>query len=158
MAFFELFKTNILKYSDDEKLDIISGIVGDNLEDIPYDNCVFYNDKLNFIKFTPNVCAVVKEENELRLKKLYETKYPVQEKVTCPTQEKVICPICGDKKCPENTCPTCVKTTCAEPEQPSKLWKYTSVILTIIVIVMVLMMIFKSTGKEGNLKNLSKLN
>ena len=166
MTFLDLYKTQESKYSDDEKMAIISGIISDNLEDIPYDDCVFYNDKINFIKFTPNICQKAKEEKELNLKKKYETKCPVQEQVICPVQEQVKCPVqeqvicpvleqvkcpsCGDTKCPDRTCPSC--------SQPSNLWKYISALLIIIVIVMVLIMIFKSSSKHGNIKNLAKLN
>jgi hypothetical protein len=160
MTFFNLLQSHAVKYSDDEKMEILTGIITDNIEDIPYDDCVFYNDKINFIKFTPNVCANAKEEKDLRFKKLYETKCPEQEKVVCPVQEQVTCPACGEQKCPEHTCPTCVKEVCPESEEPSKMWQYTSVFLTIIVIVLVLIMIINSTGdgQEENLKNLSKLN
>lgn len=158
MTFLNLLQAQTAQYSNDEKMEILTGIITDNIEDIPYDNCVFYNDKLNFIKFTPNICAVVKEENILRLKKLYETKCPVQEKCIdrpCPPSIQVPCPV--GVKAP---CPTCVKEVCPESQQSTKLWQYTSILLTVIVIVMVLIMIFKScdNGKEGNLKNLSKLN
>ena len=146
------------KYSEEEKLQILSEIIGEHLEDIPYDECVFYNDKLNFIKFSPNICSVVKEEKELKLRKLYETKCPVQEEKACPVQEQIKCPECGEQKCPEHICPTCVKEECSKPEEPSNIWKYTSVLLTIIVIILVFVMIFKSTGTKPNVKNLSKLN
>lgn len=162
------------KYSPEESAEIMSDLVSEHLDDIPNDECVFYNDKLNFIKFTPNICAIAQEEKESKLKKLYETKSsvqeervcpvqeervcPVQEERLCPVQEKVTCPACGDQKCPEHTCPTCVKETCPEQEQPSSIWKYTSVLLIIILIIIVFVMIFKSSGSKSNVKNLSKLN
>ncbi len=170
------FALNLVKtkYSQDESLDIISDLINEHLDDIPNDKCVFYNDKLNFIKFTPNICAIASEEQESRLKKLYEGKCPVQEERVCPVQEERACPVqetpkcpvqeqvscpkCGEQKCPEHVCPTCVKPTCPESEQPSSIWKYTSVLLVIILIIMVFVMIFKSSGTKSNVKNLAKLN
>jgi len=154
MTFLKLFQTQSAQYSDDEKMEILSGIITDNLEDIPYDDCVFYNDKINFIKFAPNICAIAKEEKNLRLKKQYETKCIVEER-PCPLSVQAPCP-----SSVEASCPPSVPASCPESQHSTKLWQYTSILLTVIVIVMVLIMIFKSTGNEneGNLKNLSKLN
>jgi hypothetical protein len=155
MTFYNLLQTQSSTYSDDEKIQILTGLITDNLEDIPYDDCVFYNEKINFIKFTPNVCALAKDEKEIRLKKLYETKCPVQEQIKCPVQEQMKCPEQEQMKCPVQEQMKCSEQ---ESEQSSNLWKYSSILLTIIVIVMVLIMFFKSPGKEENLKNLAKLN
>ncbi len=133
--------TNLLKqnYSSDEKTEILAGLFSENLEDIPYDECVFYNDKLNFIKFTPNICAKAKEEKEIKLKQMYQTEKK------CPVPEKLDCSKSQEQKCPEQ-------------EQPvSNLWKYTSVILIITVIVLVTIMLFKNSGLSSNIKNLAKL-
>ena len=48
-------------------LNITSGDIHseeNSINDIPYDECIFYNDNLNFVKFTPNMCAKAKEEKE----------------------------------------------------------------------------------------------
>jgi len=162
------FALNIAKtqYSKDEMVNVLSDLINEHIDDIPSDKCVFYNDKLNFIKFTPNICAVASEEQESRLRKLYEGKCPVQEERICPVQEERICPVqeqvscpnCGEQKCPEQVCPTCVNETCPESEKPSSIWKYTSVLLVIILIIMVFVMIFKSSKTKSNVKNLAKLN
>ena len=120
MTFFNLLQTNTKKYSNSEKMEFLTGIITDNLEDIPYDDCIFYNDKINFIKFTPNVCTIAKEEKEMRLKKLYETTCPVQEQVTCPVQEQVTCPVQEQVTCPvqeQVTCPVQEQVTCPVQEQ-----------------------------------------
>ncbi len=128
----------------EEYLHVLDKFILESINDIPYDECVFYSDNLNFVKFTPNMCARAKEE-----KKQLTTKCPVVEQ-KCPVVEQ---------KCPvvEQKCEPCEKTTCQETEEPSSLWKYTSVLLTMLVIILVFMLVFGSTSPKPNIKNLAKI-
>ncbi len=142
----------------EEYLHVLDKFILESINDIPYDECVFYSDNLNFVKFTPNMCARAKEE-----KKQLTTKCPVVEQ-KCPVVEQK-CPVVEQKcpvveqKCPvvEQKCEPCEKTTCQETEEPSSLWKYTSVLLTMLVIILVFMLVFGSTSPKPNIKNLAKI-
>jgi len=116
------FALNLIKtqYKPEESLEILSDLVNEHLDDIPSDECVFYNDKLNFIKFTPNICQKIKEEKELNLKKIYGTACPVQEEKACPVQEEKACPVQEEKACPvqeEKACPVQEEKVCPVQEQ-----------------------------------------
>ena len=139
------------KYTEDEKMNIIFGIITDNMEDIPYDECLFYNTKLNFIKYNPNICTKAKEEKEIRLKNLYQTKCPIQEvSAKCPIQE-----VCA--KCPiQEVCDKC--PVCPTPEASSNIWKYTSAVLLIVVVILIIMFLLRKCKTKSNLKKLTEIN
>jgi hypothetical protein len=137
IEFINIIQKNISKYSDDEKINLFVGILLENLEDIPYDECIFYNDKLNFLKFSPNICAQAKNDKIANLKKQYailpETIYKMQE---CPNKPEPV-PV--------------------HELESSNGWKYISSVLFIILVIMSLIIIFKSNNVQSDLSNLSKI-
>ena len=84
IQFINIIQKNLSKYSDEEKINLFVGILSENLEDIPYDECIFYNDKLNFLKFSPNICEQAKNNKIQNLKQQYGI-LPESEQIQCPT-------------------------------------------------------------------------
>lgn len=77
----ENFKTlgeNVI--SKDEEMQYAVTVVSELLVDFPSDSCTFYNEKLNFVSFTPNMCNVKHAEKK------------------CPECKREDCPVA---KCPE---------------------------------------------------------
>ena len=83
---FEAKKLGPNNFTQTDMINFTSQVIADFMADFPNDKCSFYNNKLNFIKFTPNICNV-KNINNVK-------------------QEA--CPKCSD--CKETICNCLVKT------------------------------------------------
>ncbi len=88
-------------FTEDDMINFTTQVVADFMTDFPSDKCSFYSDKMNFIKFTPNICNVKKDNKSIQeaCPKCQECK---ESKCHCP---EVKCP---DVKCPEMKCPAVV--------------------------------------------------
>ncbi len=143
---FKKLGNNII--SKEEQMQFMVTAISELFGDFPSDTCTFYNDKLDFIQFTPNLCA----SGANRVAQV-EQKCP-----ECPV-------IISETKCPEVTvsetkCPevTVSETSCPET---SSVWKYTSLVLILVLVVLVGYLIWsnRTNIKSGinGLANLSKL-
>ena len=170
---FNALGENILNKED--QIQYMAAVISDLLVDFPSDTCTFYNNKLDFIKFSPNICDVKRVIQEQKCPEQICPICPVQKCPVCPVQ---ICPeqkcplqICPEQKCPEQKCPTCpacpeqkcpeqkcpVCNACPEQTQDSSnTWKIISIILILCVIGFLIYILWSNTN-EPNLNNLAKL-
>ncbi len=88
-------------FTEDDMINFTTQVVADFMTDFPSDKCSFYSDKMNFIKFTPNICNV-KKDHKLNQEACPKCKECKETKCHCP---EVKCP---DVKCPEMKCPAVV--------------------------------------------------
>jgi hypothetical protein len=70
------------------------------LSDFPSDKCVFYNEKYNFVTFTPDICQT--KQSNTSSGKCSECTQVVQE---CPKQKECPKVLCPDVKCPQVVLP-----------------------------------------------------
>jgi hypothetical protein len=152
---FNALGENILNKED--QIQYMSTVISDLLVDFPSDTCTFYNNKLDFIKFSPNICDVKRI--------IQEQKCPEQICPICPVQKCPVCPvqICPEQKCPvcpacpEQKCPVCPEQKCpVQTQDSSNTWKIISIIL-ILLVVGCFIYILWSNINTSNL-NESKLN
>jgi hypothetical protein len=126
----ENFKTlgeNVI--SKDDEMQYIVTVISDLLVDIPSDSCTFYNDKLNFVSFTPNMCNVKREEKKCE---------------PCPEHKPQECPVL---KCPP------------EKPDTSKTWKIVSAIFIVLFVCLLIYMLVSNrhTIKNVSESAMSKL-
>ena len=98
---YEAKKLGPNNFTEDDMINFTTQVIADFMTDIPADKCTFYNNKLNFIKFTPNICngksdKSIKQEVCAKCPECKETK------CNCPEAK------CPEIKFPEIKCPPIV--------------------------------------------------
>jgi hypothetical protein len=160
---FNALGENILNKED--QIQYMSTVISDLLVDFPSDTCTFYNNKLDFIKFSPNICDVKRIIQEQKCPEQICPICPVQKCPVCPVQicpeqKCPVCPACPEQKCPvcpEQKCPVCPEQKCpVQTQDSSNTWKIISIIL-ILLVVGCFIYILWSNINTSNL-NESKLN
>jgi hypothetical protein len=159
--------------SQDEQMQYMAIVISELLAEFPSDTCTFYNDKLDFIKFTPNVCDVKRtDKSEHKCPQCPECSKVECPDIKCPpviipeikTQE-VKCPpvVIPEIKTQEVKCPPVVIPEMKCPNinlEPSSTWKYLSIVLVLVLIGFVIFMSFSNKNSNnsrlGNLAKLSK--
>ena len=94
-------------FTEEDMINFTTQVVADFMTDFPADKCSFYSDKLNFIKFTPNICNVKTGKVGIRQEACPKCAECKETKCNCPQVKcpEVKCPV---TKCPEMKCPPVV--------------------------------------------------
>jgi hypothetical protein len=165
---FNALGENILNKED--QIQYMSTVISDLLVDFPSDTCTFYNNKLDFIKFSPNICDVKRIIQEQKCPEQICPICPVQKCPVCPVQicpeqkcpacPEQKCPVCPEQKCP--VCPVCPEQKCpVQTQDSSNTWKIISIILILLVVGCIIYILWSNINtsnlNESKLNNLAGL-
>ena len=119
------------------ELIVMTNIVQEFISEFPEDKCIFYNNKIDFVEFSPNLCSRPKTEEikeEIKCPMCPETKCSDVKipEIKCPDVNipEIKCPDtkcpdvtvqetkCPDFNIPEIKCPSCPETKCADVNIP----------------------------------------
>lgn len=93
-------------FNENDMMEFVAITLSELLHDFPSDRCVFYNEKYDFVQFTPNICQPKQQaRSEDKCPACPEQKQQVCQETKCAECPKIQCP---DVKLPEMKCPSVV--------------------------------------------------